>query len=65
MNADQEALARRLVRVGMPMHGERLARAEELLRRWAADLHSLHDVQLMTIVVGAYREPETDLPAWV
>jgi hypothetical protein len=65
MHFSLEALAARLSRAGMPMAGETLLRAAELLRMRDADLDHMTDLYLMTVCVGAYRRPESDLPAWV
>ncbi len=65
MRFSLEALARRLARTGMPMAGETLTRAAELLHMRDAELERMTDLQLMTICVGAYRRPDSDLPAWV
>jgi hypothetical protein len=65
MHFSLEALAARLSRAGMPMAGETLLRAAELLRMRDADLDRMTDLYLMTVCVGAYRRPESDLPAWV
>ncbi len=65
MRFSLETLAARLARTDMPMAGDTLTRAAELLRMRDADLERLSDLQLMTICVGAYRRPDSDLPAWV
>ncbi len=65
MRFSLEALAARLARTGMPMAGEALARAADLLHMRDADLDRMTDLQLITICVGAYRRPDSDLPAWV
>ena len=60
-----EALAGRLARAGMPMAGDVLSRAADLLRTHDADLERWTDLYLLTVCVAAYRAPESDLPAWV
>ncbi len=65
MRFSLDVLGARLARTGMPMAGDTLHRAAELLRMGGADLDGLTDLQLMTICVGAYRRPDSDLPAWV
>ena len=65
MRSSNEALAKRLARAGMPMAGDTLARAAELLRMRDADVERMTDLYLMTVCVAAYRQPESDLPAWV
>lgn len=65
MRFSTATLARRLTRAGMPMAGDTLARAAELLRMRDADLERMTDLYLMTVCVAAYQRPESDLPAWV
>ena len=65
MRFSLETLSARLSRTGMPMAGDTLSRAAELLRMCDADLERLTDLQLMTVCVGAYRRPDSHLPAWV
>lgn len=65
MRFSMDSLAARLVRAGMPLSGEALVRAAELLRVRDADLERMTDLYLMTVCVGAYRRPDSDLPAWV
>lgn len=65
MKFSAETLSARLARAGMPMAGETLARAAELLRTHDADLERWTDLYLMTVCVAAYRRPDSDLPAWV
>ena len=65
MKFTTEALSARLARAGMPMAGETLTRAAELLHAHDADLERWTDLYLMTVCVAAYRRPESDLPAWV
>lgn len=65
MRFSMDSLAARLVRAGMPMAGDTLMRAAELLRVRDADLDRMTDLYLMTVCVGAYRRPDSDLPAWV
>lgn len=65
MHFSLEALGRRLSRAGMPMAGDTLLRAADLLRMRDADLDRMTDLYLLTVCVGAYRRPDSDLPAWV
>lgn len=65
MRFSMDSLAARLTRAGMPMAGDTLMRAAELLRVRDADLDRMTDLYLMTVCVGAYRRPDSDLPAWV
>lgn len=59
-----ERLAQRLAKLGMPMQGDVLARAEALLGRYGYSPEHLSDLWLMTLCVEAYRRPDADLPAW-
>ena len=47
----------RLAALGMPFEGERLRIAEALVGAHTAAPETLHDIQLMTIAVEAYRGP--------
>ena len=47
----------RLASLGMYFDGERLRIAEALVDAHTASPDSLHDIQLMTIAVEAYRGP--------
>ncbi len=59
MTAFTEILRQRLARLGMHFEGEVLHRAEAIVDAHSERPESLHDIQLMSIAVEAYRKPES------
>ncbi|MFN2520246.1 MAG: hypothetical protein ABR525_04275 [Candidatus Limnocylindria bacterium] len=55
----------RLVRLGMPFGDEQLGHAHALVTRDGFVPEELSDIQLMTMCVEAYRQPDSDLPMWI
>ncbi len=56
-----EVLRARLLRLGMPMDGSQLGRAEAIVRRHTERPFHLADITLMSIAVEAYRSDEKEL----
>lgn len=63
--ATVETLGSRLARLGMPLEGEMLERAERIVRVHGERPQALSDLVLLTICVEAYRRPDSDVPPWV
>lgn len=55
----KELLRSRLARLGMHFDDEMLGRAEAIVDAHSERPESLHDIQLMSIAVEAYRRPES------
>ena len=53
------ALGRRLALLGMPFDGDALSEAAALVAACGMRPEALHDIQLMTIAVEAYRTRES------
>ncbi len=59
MSKFQDALRTRLAMLGMHFEGESLRRAADIVNAHSEQPDELHDIQLMSIAVEAYRKPES------
>ena len=63
--APDETFGERMARLGMPFGDEQLGHARALVTRYGFVPEELSDIQLMTICVEAYGQPDIDLPLWI